>query len=268
MVEMAVRSAPHPVGDLLRQWRERRRLSQQRLANDAEVSARHLSFVETGRSTPSRELVLHLADHLDVPLRERNQLLLAAGYAPVFGQRPLDSPEMTAVRGAVRTLLGAHEPYPAMAVDQHWNVVEANAGMAVFTELVDPALLHPTFNIVRAALHPAGLAPHIVNLDEWRGHIINRMRRRAAASGDAVLAALHEELSAYPGGLAEPSALADVALPLRLRRGSTELVFLAALVTFGSPLDVTVAELTVEQFFPADEATARALRQPGPGDRS
>src|SRR5688500_12105032 len=179
-----------PVGELLRQWREHRRLSQLELALEADVSTRHLSFVETGRSAPSRDMVLHLAEQLDVPLRERNHLLLAAGYAPVYPETALDSPPMTAVREAVGQLLSGHEPYPAVVVDRRWNLVDANAGLALFTDGLPRELLAPPTNALRVSLHPDGLAPRIANLGEWRAHLLGRLRRQVARTADPELAAL------------------------------------------------------------------------------
>jgi transcriptional regulator with XRE-family HTH domain len=257
--------APRSVGELLRSWRERRRLSQMDLALDAEISTRHLSFVETGRSAPSRDMVLRLADQLDVPLRERNQLLLAGGYAPVYSQATLDAPEMAEVRAAVRQVLTGHEPYPAAAVDRHWNLVEANSGIALLTADVDAELLEPPPNAMRLALHPGGLAPRIANLGEWRVHLLTRLRRQVALTADPVLADLLDEVRAYPSDADEPDveipAAGEVFVPLRLRHGDAELAFFSTVTTFGTPLDVTVAELAIESFFPADEVTAAALRR-------
>ena len=187
------------VGDLLRQWRRRRRLSQLEFAVRADVSTRHLSFVETGRSAPSREMVLHLADCLEVPLRERNRLLLAAGYAPVFTESPLTSTRLANVREAVHHVLAGHEPYPAVVVDRSWHLVDASSGVALLTEGVAPELLEPPANVLRVALHPAGMAPRIINLGQWREHLLDRLRRQVIASGDDELAALYEELRGYPG---------------------------------------------------------------------
>ena len=258
--------ASRPIGELLRSWRERRRLSQMDLALDADISTRHLSFVETGRSAPSRDMVLRLADQLEVPLRERNQLLLAGGYAPVYSQASLDAPELSEVRAAVRQVLAGHEPYPAAAVDRHWNLVEANSGIGLLTEGVDPGLLQPPANAMRLATHPEGLAPRIANLGEWRVHLISRLRRQVALSADPVLADLYDEIRAYPCDDHQPDvevpAAGEVFVPLRLRHGDGdgELRFFSTVTTFGTPLDVTVAELAIESFFPADEATAAALR--------
>jgi transcriptional regulator with XRE-family HTH domain len=260
---MASTQAASTVGRLLREWRSRRRLSQMDLALEAGVSARHLSFLETGRARPSAEMVLQLAETLDVPLRDRNQLLLAAGHAPLYGQRALDEPAMESVRDAIERVLAGHEPYPAIVVDRHWGMVSANAAVGVLLEGVAPELLEPPVNVLRVSLHPQGVAPRIVNLGEWRAHILERLGRQAVTTGDPALAALHEELAAYPGG--EPPAHHDldageIATPLRLRSGDAELAFISTITTFGTATDVTVSELSIEAFFPADEATAAALR--------
>jgi transcriptional regulator with XRE-family HTH domain len=261
------RNAERPVGELLRQWRERRRLSQLALAIQADVSTRHLSFVETGRSRPSRELLLHLAEELDLPLRDRNHLLLAGGFAPVYARTDLESESMAAVRAAVRKVLGGHEPYPAVVVDRGWNLVDANSSAGLLTEGVAPELLAPPANVLRASLHPDGLAPRIVNLGEWRAHLLGRLRRQVALTADLDLHALHEELRAYPCDQSEPEVEVpgpgDLVVALRLRHQGGELAFFSTVATFGTPLDVTVAELAIESFFPADEATAEALHRAG-----
>jgi len=260
-----LRSMTRPVGELLRGWREHRRLSQLQLAVQADISTRHLSFVETGRAQPSREMLLHLCEELEVPLRERNRLLLAAGFAPVYRERALDEPSMAAVREAVRQVLAAHDPYPAMVVDRRWNLVDANASMAaMFADLVSPELLAPPANVLRASLHPDGCAPHIANLGEWRAHLLGRLRRQAAGTGDDELAALYEELRRYPCEQPEPlvelPGPGDVVVPMRLRHQAGELAFFTTVATFGTPLDVTVAELMIESFYPADAATAKVLK--------
>jgi len=251
-----------PVGELLRQWRERRRISQLDLSIEADISSRHLSFVETGRSQPSRDMVLRLADTLDVPLRERNHLLLAAGYAPVYGEVALDAPQMAAVRQAIRLVLKAHEPFPAVVVDRGWSLVDANATIDLLTAGVAPQLLEPPVNVLRLALSPDGLAPRIVNLAEWRAHLLARLRREIAVSADERLIELLDELRQYPGDKpdVEPPGSGDVVVPLRIRTDLGELRFLSTVATFGTPLDVTVAELSIESFFPANPETADALR--------
>jgi transcriptional regulator with XRE-family HTH domain len=263
---MATRHPQRPVGELLREWRDRRRISQLDLSISAEISTRHLSFVETGRSQPSREMVLRLGEHLDVPLRDRNHLLLAAGYAPAYAESGLADPEMAAVRQAVRQLLGGHEPYPAAVVDRGWNLVEANAGIGLLTKHVAPDLLKSPVNVLRATLHPGGMAPHIANLGEWRSHLLGRLRRQVLQTADPELTELLEELRGYPCDQPVPEievpGPGDIVIPLRLRDGHRELAFFSTVATFGTPLDITVAELMIESFFPADEATAAYLREP------
>ena len=257
---MSTLTAP-TIGERLRDWRQKRRLSQLDLALDAEISTRHLSFLETGRATPSREMVLRLAERLEVPLRERNALLLAAGYAPVFPERTYEDPGLAAARAAVETVLRAHMPFPALAIDRRWILLASNAALSPLLAGVSPELLEGPVNVLRVSLHPRGVAPRIANLAEWRGHILSRLRRQMAESGDAELADLIRELSAYPGGEAHPRAGEGViAAPLRLRAPEGELSFLSATMTFGSPLDVLVSELAIETFLPADAATARVLQ--------
>lgn len=250
-------------GDLLRTWRQRRHLSQLDLANEVGVSTRHLSFLETGRAKPSRTMVLNLAEHLDVPLRDRNQLLLSAGFAPVYPESSLHSPQMLAIREAVRRLLAGHEPYPAVVVDRWWNLVEANESLLTFAAGAAEHLLTPPVNVLRLSLHPDGMAPQIVNLGEWRGHLLGRLRRQVALTGDPELADLLAELEGYPCDQPEVESHGpgEVVVPLRLRVGETELAMLSTVATFGTPLDVTVAELVIETFFPADEPTAQWLRE-------
>ena len=260
MPELAARPR---VGPLLRDWRLRRRLSQLDLAVEAGVSARHVSFVETGRSRPSAEMVMQLAEHLEVPLRDRNALLLAAGYAPAFAQHDLDDPEMGPVRDALERLLRSHEPYPAVVVDRHWGLVAANRPVAKLTAGVAPHLMEPPVNVLRLSLHPDGLAPRILNLGEWRAHLLDRLARQAVVSGDPALFALHEELAALPG--AEPGhgvdlETSEIAVPLRLGVEGEELAFISTATSFGTAVEVTVSELAIESLFPADEATARFLR--------
>jgi transcriptional regulator with XRE-family HTH domain len=264
---MSVSVGSPRVGELLRSWRQRRSLSQLELSLDSAVSARHLSFIETGRARPSREMVLHLAERLEVPLRERNSLLLAAGFAPLYSERSLDSEEMTVITHALDRFLRAHEPYPAVVVDRHWTLVSANDALAIMLDGVSPHLLEPPANALRVALHPEGMAPRIVNFGEWSSHLLERLRRAAAMSADPELEALYHELISYPGVASEPPpgeyAARAIVLPLRLRSGSgsseDELAFFGTITTFGTPLDVTLSELAVEAFYPANAATANAL---------
>ncbi len=249
-----------PVGEQLRAWRSRRRLSQLDLALDADISARHLSFLETGRSRPSRGMLLRLAERLAIPARDRNLLLVAAGFAPALPERPLDDPALAVARRAVELVLKAHEPFPALAVDRHWQLLAANAGVAPFLAGAAPHLLAPPVNVLRLSLHPEGLAPRIENLAEWRGHILHRLEGQVAASGDPVLGALLQELRAYPGGtVLNEDGYGGVAVPMRVRAGEAVLSFLSTTTMFGTPIDVTLSELAIEAFLPADEATAAAL---------
>lgn len=251
------------VGGLLREWRQRRRISQLDLALDAGISTRHLSFLETGRSQPSREMVVLLAEQLEVPLRERNALLLAAGFAPLYRERGLDDPDFAAIRAAVARILASHEPFPAVAVDRHWHLVAQNAGVAPLLAGVDPALLTPPVNVLRLSLHPAGLAPRIANLGQWRAHLLERLGRQIAESGDPVLASLRRELESFPheGGEAAEDGLASLAVPLQLRTQDRTLSFIGTTMVFGAPRDIGLAELAIEAFLPADAATADAFRQ-------
>jgi len=248
-----------PVGELLRQWRDRRRLSQLELAIRADISTRHLSFVETGRSAPSRSMLLHLADQLDVPLRERNRMLLAAGFAPVYPETTVDSPALGPLRAGLRRVLAAHEPFPAVVLDSRWNLIDANASAALFTEGAADHLLEPPLNVMRISLHPDGLARHIVNLAPWRAHQLDRLRRQIAVTADESLAALYDELCSYGEPAVHEPSPGDLALPLRIRHRGHELSFVTIVATFGTPYDVTVSELMIESFLPADEATAAFL---------
>jgi transcriptional regulator with XRE-family HTH domain len=254
-----------PIGALLRDWRQRRRVSQLDLALDAGVSARHLSFVETGRARPSAEMVLHLAEELEVPLRERNRLLLAAGYAPLFEERSLEDPEMHAVRDAVHLVLDGHDPYPAIAVDHGWALVAHNRGAGLLMAGLPEDLLAPPMNVLRASLHPDGLAPRIRNLRQWRAHLLERLERQARLTQDPALRTLHEELAAYPAaadGDEDVDAIApnEVVVPLLLDVDGTPLSFFSTVTTFGTAVDITVEELAIESFFPADARTAELLR--------
>ncbi|WP_399698160.1 helix-turn-helix domain-containing protein, partial [Xenophilus sp.] len=258
--------ARDPFGAHLRHWRQHRRMSQLDLAQEAEVSTRHLSCVETGRAAPSREMVLRLAERLQVPLRERNALLVAAGYAPMYRQRALDDPALAAARQAVELVLKGHEPYPALAVDRHWQLVAHNATVPMLLAGAAPHLLAPPVNVLRLSLHPEGVAPRIANLAQWREHLLMRLQQQVAATADAALQALHDELATYP--VAQPGRKAplpggepgSVVVPLQLRTPAGLLSFISTTTVFGTPVDVTLQELAVESFFPADAATAEALR--------
>lgn len=258
--DMNAALAEPTVGSLIREWRTRRNLSQMALASDSAVSTRYLSFIETGRARPSREMVLHLAEQLDVPLRERNRLLLAAGYAPFFAQRSLDDEQMTPVREALDRFLEAHRPYPAAIVDGHWNLVAANDGIALMTQGVAPELLEAPANVFRIALHPDGMAPRILNFEEWSGHLISRVRRQAALTGDPEMFELYDELSSYPGVSLDHAVESSAPFLLhRLQLADQELSFFSTVTTFGTATDITLAELSLEAFYPADETTKRAL---------
>jgi transcriptional regulator with XRE-family HTH domain len=248
---------------LLREWRERRRLSQLDLSIQAEISARHLSFVETGRSRPTAAMILRLTEHLEVPLRERNALLLAGGYAPAYPEHGLDEPELDAVRTALRQVLAGHEPYPAVIVNRWWELLDANRSIALFTDAVAPELLVPPVNVLRLSLHPNGLAGRIANLPQWRAHLLAQLQQRARAMGDRRLHELHAELFAYPGGLDESPRPTDVVLPLRFRNDDGGVLsFFSIAASVGTATDVTVRELVIESFYPADAATAAALTPP------
>ncbi|MBF6302488.1 helix-turn-helix transcriptional regulator [Nocardia amamiensis] len=249
------------VGELLREWRHRRKLSQLDLAIQADVSARHVSFVETGRTTPSRSMVLHLAEQMNVPLRERNRLLIAAGYAPEFHGRDWTAPALRRARDAVQRVLHLHEPYPALAVDRHWNLVQANDCVQVFFDDVDPGLLEPPINMMRLGLHPRGFASRLRNLEQVRGFLLPRLARQVMATGDPELTALHEELRCYgvPGSAdIEPGA---IMLPIRLCHRDAELSFFSTVTTFGAVFDITLDEVAVEAYFPADDKTEAYLRE-------
>jgi transcriptional regulator with XRE-family HTH domain len=256
--------AQSSVGALLREWRQRRRLSQLDLAGEADVSTRHLSFVESGRSLPSRDMLMRLAEQLDVPLRERNTLLVAAGYAPLYRERALADPQLAAARRAVDLVLKGHEPYPALAVDRHWTMVAANAALAPLVASAHAGLLAPPVNALRLSMHPQGLAGVIDNWHEWRAHLLARLRRQIDASGDATLAALLAELEAYPAPAhAQHAAHGEpdpVVVPLRMRTPHGVLSFFSTTTVFGTPVDITLSELAIEAFFPADDSTADILR--------
>lgn len=263
---LSVPRSPSSAGALLRDWRVRRRLSQLECALEADISQKHLSFIESGRARPSREMVLHLTERLGVPLRERNAIMLAAGYAPAFPARDLSDPALAPARAAIAAILKAHEPYPALAFDRRWNLIDANAGVArLLTLVTDMSLLRPPVNVLRLSFDPGGLAPHIVNLDQWRAHILERLRQQIGVTGDPELTALRDDLArlAGPGGPiddASAEAAASIAVPLRLRTPAGELALISTTTIFGTPVDVTLSELALETFFPADDPTAIALR--------
>ena len=259
-------SAPTSFGQRLRHWRQHRRLSQQELSHQADISTRHMSFLETDRSVPSREMVLRLAERLEVPLRERNQLLTSAGYAAMYRERPLDHPDMAEARAAVELILRCHEPYPALAMDRHWNMVSANRLVPVFLNNIAPALLQPPVNVLRLSLHPEGLAPRITNLGQWKHHLFERLRQQIHSTGDATLQALFDELQSYGASHGPDRAhlqgeTRGVVMPFQLDTAHGQLNFISTVTIFGSPMDITLQELALETFLPADAATAAVLQQ-------
>ena len=262
-------AAPEPVGVLLRTWRERRRLSQMDLAGAAEISTRHLSFIEAGRAQPSRRVLLRLAEELGVPLRGRNRLLLAAGFAPAYPETPLADPVMRPVRAALDRIVTLHDPYPALVVDRLWNVVTANAGAVSLLEGVARELLTPPVNVMRLSLHPQGLAPHTRNFETWGAHLVGQLRQQVETSGDAELASLLDEVTRYPGVPTvprPPDPAERVVTPVRFITPDGDLAFFTTIATLGAPTDVTAAELAIETFYPADDETAALLhRRAGSG---
>lgn len=259
-------STPSPFGERLRHWRQQRRLSQLDLAHVADVSTRHISYVETGRASPSRDMVLRLLDRLDIPLRDRNGLLEAAGFAPMYRERPLDAPDMAMAREAVQRILDCHEPWPALAMDRHWNLVMANRMVPALIGDVAAELLQPPLNVLRLSLHPHGLAPRIANLRQWREHLFERLRQQIHATGDDVLAALLDELKVYPDdcagqAVALPGEYQGVLMPFEFRTPQGVLRLISTTTVFGSPVDITLQELALETFFPADESTVQRLKK-------
>lgn len=253
---------PISVGDHLRAWRERRHLSQLHCALEADISQRHLSFLETGRSRPSRDMVIHLAERLNIPLRERNAALLAAGFAPAYSERKLDDPEMQAAREAVQTILTGHEPFPALAIDRHWQILHTNASVGpLLAGVSDPSLLESPINVLRLSLHPGGLAPMIENHSEWRTHLLHRLDRQIVTTQDEVLIGLKSELLTYGEAQDIPDSAAPVGVfvPLRLKTPRGTLSFISTTTVFGTPRDVLLSELAIEAFFPADQQTASHL---------
>ncbi|MEX0955464.1 MAG: helix-turn-helix transcriptional regulator [Rhizobiaceae bacterium] len=254
-------------GTIIREWRKRRRMSQLDLALEADISQRHLSFLESGRSRPSRDMALMISERLEMPLRQRNRLLLAAGFAPRFAERALDSEPLKPALDAVRLVLAAHMPNPAMAVDRHWNLVLGNDAIQPFLALTaEKSLTEPPVNVLRLSLHPKGLAPMIANLGEWRAHLLDRLSRLNDQYADQELHALEEELHGYPGDMAHHARnrldINDIAVPLKLDIGGNRLSFISTITVFGTPLDVTLSELAIETFFPADAATRAFLAAP------
>lgn len=258
-------AAPHrSFGQYLRHWRQHRRLSQLDLSHQADISTRHVSFLETDRSVPSRDMVLRLAERLDVPLRERNALLTSAGYAAMYHERPLDHPDMAEARAAVDLILRCHEPNPALAMDRHWNLVAANRMVPLFLQGVAPELLQPPLNVLRLSLHPQGLAPRILNLQQWKHHLFARLQLQIDNTQDPHLAALVAELHSFsthhaPDSLHLQGETRGVVMPFKLQTAHGVLSFISTITIFGSPMDITLQELALETFLPADAATAQQL---------
>lgn len=264
MMKQQTTERPAKVGDLIKEWRTRRRLSQLDLALEAGVSQRHLSFVESGRSAPSREMVEILSEHLDLPLRERNVLLLSAGFAPAFAERKLSDPSMSAARSAVEVVLKAHEPNPAFAVDRYWGLIMANAAVAPLLGMVgDKSLIEGEINVLRVSMHPDGLAPYISNLARWKAHVLWRLNQQINVTGDPKLIDLERELAAYPAPPAPKKTWDEadaIALPFELKVGDQLLSFIATTTIFGTSVDVTLSELAVEAFFPTNTETSAAMQ--------
>jgi transcriptional regulator with XRE-family HTH domain len=262
----ATATTPRSIGDCLREWRGRRRMSQLDLAGEAGISARHLSFIETGRSQPSREMVLTLAETLELPLRERNAMLMAAGFAPLFGERNLADPALAPAREAIDRVLKGHEPYPALAVDRRWTLIAHNRAVLPLLEGVAPALMEPPVNVLRLSLHPQGVGPRIVNYVEWRAHVMARLKRDLDLTGDSAIAAMIDELRAYPvppharGQRESEHGAPGMVVPLRIASPAGELSFISTITVFGTPIDVTLSEIAIESFFPADARTGEVLR--------
>lgn len=264
---MATHVRDAPIGALLREWRKRRRRTQLDLALDAGISARHLSFVETGRSRPGAEVILRIAEHLDLPLRECNRLLLAGGHAPAFPDRSLEDPEMALTKGALELILAQHEPYPAMVIDRHWDLVSANQAVSVLADMIDPSLLSAPVNVMRAGLHPDGLSRWIVNADEVRSYFTSRLRRQIDATADPELITLLDEVNSYPFPAQDAAVERDdapLAGPIRMRGpDGNEYSFFGMFATFDAPFDVASSELAIELAYPADRFTEEALRELG-----
>jgi transcriptional regulator with XRE-family HTH domain len=253
----------HSFGDLLKSWRRSRGFSQLELATDANVSQKHVSFIESGRTAPSRDMVLLLAEHLEIPLRERNALLLAAGFAPAFHEKRLDDASLAEARKAIELIIHSHEPFPALAIDRHWNMVVANSAVMRLIDGVQSQLLNPPINVIRLSLDPHGLAPRILNLHEWRAHLLERLRRQHRLTRDARIEALLREFD-HPRSLEGAArsinhGSSDVLMPLRLATSNGVLNFFTTTTIFGTPTEITLSELSLEAFYPADATTAEAL---------
>ncbi|MFT4090543.1 MAG: helix-turn-helix transcriptional regulator [Asticcacaulis sp.] len=257
----------HTVGEKLRDWRQRRGYSQLSLALEADVSQRHLSFVESGRSLPSRDMILRLSEQLRIPLRDRNAILNEAGYAPAYSERALAAPELTAARAVIDRILSGHEPHPALAIDRHWNLLSANRAVGVLMQGIAPHLLEGDVNVLRLSLHPDGLAPRILNYKVWRNHILARLSHDIEVSADPTLVTLFDEIRSYPlppqafGDTPPPVPSPAIAIPLMLTSPEGPLEFLSTTTVFGTAVDVTLSDLVIESFFPANAQTAAAMSQ-------
>lgn len=258
-------SKAEPFGARLRHWRSHRRMTQMDLAGEAEISTRHLSFIETGRAQPSREMVLRLAQTLNLPLRERNVLLVAAGFAPVHAERPLSDPALRPAADAVGLVLGAHEPWPCVAIDRHWNLVQANRALGPYLEGAASGLLAPPVNLLRLSLHPEGLGSRLVNHGEWRDHVMARLRRSLAISADPGIADLLQEMGSLPSPLRRRdrtgAGVEGVLTPMVLETSAGRVSMFSTTTVFGTPLDVTLDEVAIESFFPADPMSAERMRR-------
>ena len=268
--------ATNNVGGLLRKWRERRHLSQLDLAYETEISQKHLSFVELGRSQPSREMILRLSEQLEIPLRERNMLLNAAGFAAIYPERSLNDESLTAARRAVDAILKALEPNPSFAVDRYWTMVAANKAAKIFTEKVDSSLLQPPINMLRICLHPKGFTPQVINYPQWRKNVLDYLYKQVQTTADQLLINLYEELKNYPkppftkyNSQIREIDYSGFAIPMQIMTKDGELSFISTVTVFGTPIDVTVSELAIETFFPANDQTAEILKgnykNPGAG---
>lgn len=253
-----------PVGQLLWSWRRRRHLSQLEVSVGSGVSARHLSRIETGRARPSATMILRLGEHLGASLRERNEALMAGGYAPAYRERLLDDAALTRVRGALLGVLEQHEPFPALLLDRRWNIIEANRAFAHLIAGIPSDVLRPPLNALKLSLHPEALAPRVVNMAQWRAHLLLQLTRRVECTADPHLADLLAELTSYPSDDDHRSSAGvgemDIVLPLVLRLAGHTLSFFSLSATLTSAGDVTLDELTVETFHPSDEATAAVVR--------
>lgn len=251
------------VGTLVRHWRHQRSRSQLDVAYDIGVSPKHLSFVETGRSRPSPELINAIGIHLDIPLRERNTMLLAAGFAPRYQHTPLDDPAMAGIVESLQRLLDAHDPYPGLVLDRHWNVVLVNNGARALAAVVPEHLAGPPMNVFRASLHPGGLAAHTIDFDQWATYLLGQLHRLVTVTADPGLIEIEAEVTGYPNIVelrartdwTTPDATAELLIPYRLDVNGVQLSMFTTLTTFGTPRDITLDELAVELFFPNDAAT-------------